>query len=217
MKMKTQRDHAKEIDQLEAKAYEIEIGIGNTDELEGQCDDLRKRFDQVVIDYGQAVNEQESVPTALRYLSTAAMTGTQTPRPSLSLSDARKPSKMPDALMLDDGKTVKFKTWKNKIRTKLLLNDDHYPTMAHKLAYTRSRCIGKALRHIGPCMHLEATYAYKSVDNVARDQYLELKMNHRQDFTDFLAEFTSLAEESEQPEELRKRDLYRKLPTLLQK
>ena len=42
-------------------------------------------------------------------------------------------------------------------------------------------------------------------------------MNHRQDLTHFLAEFHSIAEESEQPQELRKRDLYRKLPTLLQK
>lgn len=41
-------------------------------------------------------------------------------------------------------------------------------------------------------------------------------MNPKHDFTGFLAEFTHLAEESEQPEELRKRHLYYKLLPLLQ-
>jgi hypothetical protein len=41
-------------------------------------------------------------------------------------------------------------------------------------------------------------------------------MDPKQDFGDFLAEFTYLAEEAEQPADLRKRDLYRKLPALLQ-
>ena len=41
-------------------------------------------------------------------------------------------------------------------------------------------------------------------------------MDPKQDFGDFLAEFTYLAEEAKQPESMRKADLYRKLPTLLQ-
>ncbi|KAJ5151511.1 uncharacterized protein N7482_010763 [Penicillium canariense] len=181
-------------------------------------------------DYDQAASDRDGLTTALHCLSTTAATGTRTPRPSPA-PDTQKSAKMPDAPILDNGKIVKFQDWKNAIRTKLLQNDDHYPTIAHKLAYTYSRCKGKALRHVNPRMRPEVTGAYKSVDickhlegvfhdlnytQVARDQYLELNMNPRQDFTDFLAEFTYLTEESEQPEQLRKRDLYRKLPTLLQ-
>jgi hypothetical protein len=41
-------------------------------------------------------------------------------------------------------------------------------------------------------------------------------MKPKDDFNDFLAEFVRLAEEAEQPEARRKRDLYDKLPNLLQ-
>ena len=41
-------------------------------------------------------------------------------------------------------------------------------------------------------------------------------MDPKQDFTDFLAEFTRLVEESDQPIDLRKQDLYQKIPTLMQ-
>ena len=64
--------------------------------------------------------------------------------------------------------------------------------------------------------HLEGVFHDPNQKQVARGEYPALKMDPKQDFTDFLAEFTYYAEESEQPEELRKRDLYRKLPTLLQ-
>lgn len=145
---------------------------------------------------------------------------------------SRKSTKMPDPPMLSDGKDVKFKGWKTEMRRKLLLNEDHYPTAAHQLAYVSSRCEGKAQRHINPRMQDDAIAQYKTVQDVfdhlegvfhdpnqkqvARDEYLALKMEPKQDFTDFLAEFTYFAEESEQPEGLRKRDLYRKLPLLLQ-
>ncbi|KAJ5138654.1 transcriptional regulator family: Fungal Specific TF [Penicillium bovifimosum] len=134
--------------------------------------------------------------------------------------------------VLSDGKGVKFKPWRAEMQRKLLLNDDHYPTTAHQLAYVSSRCEGKAYGHISPRMqdnsttpyqtikdvfdHLESVFYDPNQKQVARDEYLDLKMDAKQDFIDFLADFTRLAEESEQPMDLRKKDLYRKLPPLLQ-
>jgi hypothetical protein len=51
---------------------------------------------------------------------------------------------------------------------------------------------------------------------LARNEYNLLKIEPKQDFTDFLAEFTRLAEEADQPMDLRKQDLYQKIPTLIQ-
>ena len=173
--------------------------------------------------------ERDGLVIAMRLVQTAPVRES----PALStIPTSKKSTKMPDPPMLNDGKDVKFKAWKTEMRRKLLLNEDHYPTAAHQLAYVSSRCEGKALRHINPRMQDDAMAPYKTVQDVfdhlegvfhdpnqkqvARDEYLTLKMDPKQDFTDFLAEFTYFAEESEQPEELRKRDLYRKLPLLLQ-
>lgn len=151
---------------------------------------------------------------------------------STAAFSGKKSTKMPDPPIFSDGKEIKFKDWKAEMKRKLLLNEDHYPTPAHQLAYVSSRCEGKALRHINPRMQEEAVAAYRTAQDVfdhlqsvfhdpnhqqvARDEYLALKMEPKQDFGDFLAEFTYLAEEANQPEDLRKRDLYRKLPNLLQ-
>ena len=64
--------------------------------------------------------------------------------------------------------------------------------------------------------HLQGVFHDPNQQQIARDEYFALKMEPKQDFGYFLAEFTYLAEESDQPMELRKRDLYRKLPALLQ-
>jgi hypothetical protein len=140
-------------------------------------------------------------------------------RSSLAL-ESRKTTKLPDPLILDDSKKVKFKAWKSDIRKKLRLNEDHYPTADHQIAYLKSRCKGKALQHIDLRMQEDASNLYQNVEDIfdylesvfhnpdrkrlARTEYLNLKIDPKQDFTDFLAEFTRLAEESNQPIELRK-------------
>ena len=73
---------------------------------------------------------------------------------------------MPDPPMFSDGKDVKFKDWKTEMKRKLLLNEDHYPTAAHQLAYVSSRCEGKALRLISPRMKEDSTAAYQTVQDV---------------------------------------------------
>lgn len=205
------------------------VGAEAIDDLEAEYQRLNNEKITIEKQLAEVTKERDGLATSLRYLGSSQ----DFLRASPTLADnTRRSAKMPDAPMLDDGKTIKFKAWKNEIRSKLLLNEDHYPTASHQLAYVRSRCEGKALRHVSPRMQPDASKPYQTIDDVfnhlesvfhdpnhkqvARDQYLELKMSPKQDFTDFLAEFVHLAEESEQPTELRKRDLYRMIPILMQ-
>ncbi|KAF7716504.1 Zinc finger CCHC-type domain-containing protein [Penicillium ucsense] len=86
--------------------------------------------------------------------------------------------------------------------------------------------------HINPRTRMDATNQYKKLEEVlkhlgsvfdnpdrkrlARDEYANLKMDVKTDFTDFLADFNRLAEEASQPMDLRKQDLYQKIPPLIQ-
>ncbi|KAJ5515156.1 hypothetical protein N7463_004708 [Penicillium fimorum] len=144
----------------------------------------------------------------------------------------RKSTKMPDAPMLSDGKEVRFETWETVVRQKLEANADHYPLPVHRKLYVQSRCEGKAQLHIAPRLSAESSAPYADADDMiahlktvfanpnrraeAYTAYHKLKMKPKDSFTDFLAEFMQLAEEAVAVEENRKRDLYSKLPYLLQ-
>ena len=151
--------------------------------------------------------------------------------PSMGVTP-QKSTKMPDAPMLKDGKEVRFETWETVIRQKLEANADHYPLPVHRKLYVQSRCEGKAQLHIAPRMSATSTNPYADAEDIivhlrtvfanpnrraeAYTAYHKLKMKPKDDFTDFLAEFMQLAEEAAVVEENRKRDLYSKLPFLLQ-
>jgi zinc knuckle protein len=217
--------------ELTEKNTQLEEEIARLKEQNPTSDNhaVEEEYARIREERDAAIRERDGVLTTMRLMGTTL--SRESPAPSTTGS--KKSTKMPDPPMLSDGKDVKFKAWKTEMRRKLLLNEDHYPTAAHQLAYVSSRCEGKALRHINPRMQDDAATPYRTVQDVydhlegvfhdpnqkqaARDEYLALRMEpKKQDFTDFLAEFTYLAEEAEQPEELRKSDLYRKLPIPLQ-
>ena len=134
--------------------------------------------------------------------------------------------------MLNDGKEVRFETWETVIRQKLEANADHYPLPVHRKLYVQSRCEGKAQLHIAPRMNPTSTMPYADADDIlahlktvfanpnrkaeAYTSYHQLMMKLSASFIDFLAEFMQLAEEACVVQENRKRDLYSKLPYLLQ-
>ena len=80
------------------------------------------------------------------------------------------------------------------------------------MAYVKSRCKGIALLYIELRMEEDSVNQYRNIDEIfnhlegvfynpdrkrlARDEYTQLKMNIKDDFTTFLAEFTRLAEEA---------------------
>ena len=223
--------HTTEVFQLKERIARLKEHTPATQDqaMEEAYANLRQELTAAQRARDDAVRERDSVITAMRLMGPGGFSNRTTPMPE---ERPRKSTKMPDPPLLSDGKAVKFKPWKTEMKRKFRLNQDHYPTTAHQLAYVVSRCEGKALSHISPRMEDDSTTPYQTVDDVfdhlqtvfydpnqkqvARDEYLDLKMDPKQDFIDFLADFTRLAEESEQPMELRKKDLYRKLPNLLQ-
>ncbi|KAI2733994.1 hypothetical protein DTO013F2_10449 [Penicillium roqueforti] len=143
----------------------------------------------------------------------------------------QKSTKMPDALMLKDGKEVCFEIWEIVIRQKLEANADHYPLLVYRKLYVQSRCEGKVQLHIAPRMSATLNNPYADAEDIivylctvfvnpnrraeAYTAYHKLKIKPKEDFTDFLAEFMQFAEEAAVVEENRKRDLYSKLLYLL--
>ncbi|KAJ5392637.1 hypothetical protein N7509_008127 [Penicillium cosmopolitanum] len=137
------------------------------------------------------------------------------PLPTIEGNQKRSP-KMPDPLMLSDGKE----------------NADWFPTAHYRIHYVSTRCEGRALKHIGPRLHRTSTNRYTNAEDMlehlaeifedpnrkenARQEYEQLKQKPKEEFADFIAEYSRLAEEAEIPVEDRKRGLYRKLVWRLQ-
>jgi Skp family chaperone for outer membrane proteins len=152
--------------------------------------------------------------------------------PIVEAAVPRKSARMPDAPMFSDGKEVRYEAWATIVRQKLIANADHYPQPVHRMLYVQSRCEGKAQLHIAPRMdaassrpyedeedileHLKSVFANPNRKAEAYSAYHQLTMKPRDSFIDFLAEFLQLAEEACVVQENRKRDLYLKLPPLLQ-
>jgi hypothetical protein len=68
--------------------------------------------------------------------------------------------------MLSDGTMVRFRSGETEMRRQLPLNEDHYATAAHQLAYVSSRYEAQALHHIGPRMQEDAANPYKTILDV---------------------------------------------------
>jgi hypothetical protein len=231
-------DDADDADNVqEGPSNEMERRIG---ELAEEVVTLRKQNKALRTELAQAVSDLEEMSAhrdiARRerddlafQLVTAQRTGLGTPIVGAS---TQKSTKMPDAPILTDGKEVRFETWETVIRQKLEANADHYPLPVHRMLYVQSRCEGKAQLHIAPRMHADASNPYKDAEDIighlrsvfqnrnrepeALAKYQKLNMKPKDSFTDFLAEFMQLAEEAGVMEKARKRDLYSKLPYLLQ-
>lgn len=211
-----------------------ERALESTKELEdceAEYEALKAQFDECKIERDEAIRRRDAF--AFQLLDSPRSQTTNPQSPSAPIVEAKsKSAKMPDAPMFDDGKEVAFEDWRPLIENKLLTNADHYPTATHRITYIASRCIGRARKHIGPRMRKGSTQPYEDMEDMldhlegvfgdpnkkaqAREQYTNLTMNPKDDFGDFLAEFVRLAEEAEQPVQLRKQDLYKKLPRLLQ-
>ena len=204
-------------------------------ELESEFAQLKKKINEITIERDKAIAHceharREQGTMAIRLLA-LQLGGRDVSAPTVE-AHIQKSAKMPDAPMLNDGKLVRFETWETTIRQKLEANADHYPLPVHRLLYVQSRCEGKAQLHIAPRMSPSATLPYTDSDDViahlrtvfsnpnrkaeAYTAYHKLKMKPKDNYADFLAEFMQLAEEAGVVEENRKRDLYSKLPYLLQ-
>ncbi|KAJ5494129.1 hypothetical protein N7463_008420 [Penicillium fimorum] len=209
-----------------------EIIVFQTDKVETNMiiESLTQERDEAIAHRDHAIRERGDL--AFRLVNLQNSNVTSSGAPMMEAVTTRKSTKMPDAPMLSDGKEVRFETWETVIRQKLEANADHYPLPVHRKLYVQSRCEGKAQLHIAPRLRIDASIPYTDADDMiahlktvfanpnrraeAYTAYHKLRMKPKDNFTDFLAEFMQLAEEAVVVEENRKRDLYSKLPYLLQ-
>lgn len=223
---------AKEYQKLKERIRELEdeVTVLHTEKIETDIviESLSQERDEAIAHRDIAIRERGDLAYRFVNLQTQSSSGT----PIVEAVTTRKTTKMPDAPMLNDGKEVRFETWETVIRQKLEANADHYPLPVYRKLYVQSRCEGKAQLHIAPRMssdssnpymdaedmivHLKTVFANPNRRAEAYTAYHKLMMKPKDNFTDFLAEFMQLAEEAAVIEENRKRDLYSKLPYLLQ-
>ena len=104
----------------------------------------------------------------------------------------------------------KYEDWKLRIRNKLILNGDHYPTEAFKIEYTVSRLGGKAVEYT-LLRRRSSTNSYHSADELLDqlgdiyetppknifttnyDALNNLRQQESQPFPDFYSEFMRIA------------------------
>ena len=200
---------------------ELAVLLAERVEATDTIESLKIERDEAIAHYEHAIRARDGLAYQLVNRTSAPI-----------MEAGRKTTKMPDAPMLSDGKQVRFETWETVMRQKLEANADHYPLPVHRKLYVQSRCEGKAQLHIAPRMgsdssnpymdaedmivHLRTVFANPNRRAEAYTAYHKLMMKPKDSFTDFLAEFMQLAEEAAVIEENRKRDLYSKLPYLLQ-
>ena len=144
-----------------------------------------------------------------------------------------KSTKLPDPPILTDGKDPKFEDWVTRVKAKLTVNDDHYPTDDIKRAYVVGRIGGDAASYIAPRLRADSTNPYSSLQDLiqhltdvyedpnrvftAKEDFRKLYMKKTDPFHTFYSNFTRLANEAQvSPTEL-KYELNHKLTFDLQR
>ena len=143
-----------------------------------------------------------------------------------------KSAKIPDPLLLTDGKEPWFEDWLLLITQKLEANHDHYDSPQLCCAYVASHYDGKAHKHITPQLwsksvnlyedsvdmleHLKTIYNDLNQVTTAKNQFWQLYMKLINQFHDFLSEFLYLAAEAGVSDDDLKDELYHQIMTKLQ-
>jgi hypothetical protein len=127
--------------------------------------------------------------------------------------------KIPDPLVLTDGKEPTFTTWSRQMNAKLVTNSEQFPDDLSQLHYCWSRVGGFAainLEAVDPQTFDEAIESLRAIfedpdrEEHARDAYRKLYQG-KQPFNEFLTSFLRLAREGKIPESLWATDLKAKV------
>ncbi|KAL2007033.1 hypothetical protein VTN00DRAFT_8471 [Thermoascus crustaceus] len=177
--------------------------------LAAKCEDYKEQIVQMVMQRGAGSVHGTPAPEAFR-----------------------KSTKLPDPPLLTDGKDPKFEDWLSKMKNKLAVNADHYPSEELRMAYVENRVGGKASDHLAPRLRDEAPNRYQTADEIfahlktiyldpnrivnAKFKFRNLQMTPSDCYHDFVTEFLHLAGEAQIPETEYKKELYHKLTWKLQ-
>ena len=153
--------------------------------------------------------------------------------PATGQNQPIKSTKLPNPPVLTDGEDPKFEDWLARIKDKLQVNADHYPTDQIQRAYVLGRIGGDTARDIAPRLRADSTNPIQTLADLyqhltdlyedpnrlfnAKGEFKKLYMKKQDSFHGFYSKFTRLASEAQvSPDEL-KYELNHKLQFELQK
>ena len=155
------------------------------------------------------------------------------PADATTSATSKKSTELTDPPVLTDGIEPEFSDWLSRMKKKLKINYDHYPTEEFKLAYAEGRIAGDAAAHIRIRLQEDAIDLYQTVNDLfehlqsiyedpnklftAKIDFRKLFMKKEQNFHDFHTKFMRQASEAKISPAEWKYELYMKLATDLQK
>jgi hypothetical protein len=166
-------------------------------------------------------------------LKTDLLSALRQNRQATPVLESRKTTRIPDYAALTDGQDPKYRDWLSRIRNKLRVNADHYPTTDFQLAYVESQIQGEAATYISGRLQPDAVDRYRTVQDLfdhltsiyedpnrlftAKNEFKKLYMSKTQTFHEFYTKFLRLAQEAKiSPDDL-KYELNSRLSFSLQK
>lgn len=151
-----------------------------------------------------------------------ATTASQAPSTS-----GKRSARFPDPKMFSGSKekdSVDFRTWKEDLDSKLLVNDDHFESETARVAYIMTRLEVDARQHASALAQVRGGISHlvqeELIDRLvevfndpnreidAREKLRSLRMTHLQDARDFLSQFSHLATEGRLPVAMWKEELH---------
>ena len=206
--------------------------IAERDTYQQENERLRSRVDDLLIEKEELIAERSELRETVinnTIQTRGSIPGTTNPdhyRPYRS-------TKLPDPPTLTDGNDPKFEDWLTRIKDKLLVNTDHYPTDQIQRVYVIGRIGGEAATYITPRLRPDSSDPYQTVADlyqyltdiyedpnrvyVAKDDFRKLYIKKQEPFHTFYSTFTRITNEAQiSPAEL-KYELNHKLPFDLQK
>ncbi|OJD25326.1 hypothetical protein ACJ73_03309 [Blastomyces percursus] len=153
--------------------------------------------------------------------------------PEGQIAKKQRSVKIDDPKHLTDGKEPLFEHWLSRMKSKFMVNADHYPDEASKIAYIENRTDGAAARHLAPRMRDDHPEKFASADEMiaylkgiyedpnkpenAKNDYRRLVMRNRDEYHSFVTKFLHLAGEAQIPKDDYKGDFVHKLSYDLQR
>lgn len=153
--------------------------------------------------------------------------------PAEGISRIQRSVKIDDPKHLTDGKEPLFEHWLSRMKSKFMVNADHFPEEASKIAYIENRTDGNAARHLAPRMREDHPEKFTTADEIfkylkdiyedpnklenAKNEYRRLVMRNGDEYHAFVTKFLHLAGEAQVPKEDYKGDFLHKLSFDLQR
>ncbi|KGQ01369.1 hypothetical protein PAAG_11947 [Paracoccidioides lutzii Pb01] len=131
---------------------------GTLGRVRNERDEKQKQVDELDQQVDSLIEERNALQLAVNSLALQA-------RPA-EAQKAQRSAKLGDPKHLTDGKEPIFESWLSRMRRKLAVNADHFPTEESRIAYVENRTEGEAARHLAPKMREDHPEKFETAEEV---------------------------------------------------